>query len=161
MLIAATFFVTREIYKPGPALPVPPPKVEYITTTISAPPPVVLPGRIDTVFLPTDDPVIADGSIDSTQKAVVASDSVRLTAERDTIDIKTEYYFPPVNKFRHTVLSYKKTEKIITEYKTIYVEPEVTFWKRFKVGVGAGYAIYQDSNIKVRPALLAGLFYYF
>lgn len=162
-LIIATFFITREIYKQDPPK-LPPAKIEYVTKEVPPPPPIILQGHIDTVDLSKEDPIIADAQIDSSKdstRSVIASDTVRIVAEGDTLNLETKYYFPPINKFKHTVLKYKKTDKKITEYVPIYQELGTTFWKRLKFGVGVGAAVYQDDHIKIKPAIIAGLFYYF
>ncbi|HEX2868716.1 MAG TPA: hypothetical protein VHO03_16870 [Ignavibacteriales bacterium] len=170
IVAAVIFFLTRELYRPEPEkIPVPmPPKIEYITKEIPVPKPYIVKGDVDTVWLPADDSLLAgvkdslENSPDSLKhekKAVVAKDSLQIIADKDTLALKTEYYFPPINRFRHTVTSYKKTTEKITEYVPVETMPQG--WKRIRPGVGIGAAI-DTQEWKLRPTnIVIGLFYFF
>lgn len=109
---------------------------------------------IDTVYQDTLKILVASNDTTITFKDTLTTPDTVLTAEGE-IRISTDYYFPPYNRFKHSI---KPTLPIykITEYKPFRV-PD-SFLDRLRVGAGFMYGSPTD-HWKPTTFIGLGLFY--
>ncbi len=176
--ITATFFITKGIYNIQ-IPPLPEPKNEIIKNKVDIPP-VVMPAKIRKEKIDNEkkeikekvpDDLIANDKqeVSNDSVTIAEADSVILFVQKiqdsdstnieitDTLKASVKYFYPPLNYFKLSAqLNYSSLRR--TEYKPVYIEKKETFFERFAIIIGAGYATHLE-KIEPKPSIFIGLGY--
>lgn len=174
LVIAATFFITKNIYYVDLSK-LPKPTIIQVPSTHQVQPiqgsatltqqtikiPIYIPVHDTTYLAAKPDSQSVNVTVASLDTAVQYQSKITIKdttiISYDTLFIKVKYLYPPANKFQITPII-KNNNFVYSEYKPVeYIKPE-GFWDKISVGVGFGYGTPLD-KVEFKPTVFIGVTY--